>query len=114
MDLKSDYFFINTGTDDSAIKGGSIRRTASLDTVYLKGLFPRDGVFWHRDRATQTEISTSLDSLQAIASANEAVEDRLARLTIRQRRRSCSRGEANNMDIGSQTGSCKSFFLIFK
>lgn len=39
----------------------SIRRTASLDTIYLKGHWPRDGFHWHMgtlqiDKATQVPI----------------------------------------------------------
>ncbi|XP_060529246.1 protein FAM117B-like isoform X2 [Cylas formicarius] len=38
----------------------SIRRTASLDTIYLKGQWPRDNFYWHTgtlqiDKATQTD-----------------------------------------------------------
>lgn len=71
---------------------GLIRRTASLDAIYLRGLFPRESLFWHRDRATQTERASSLDSLQAVGAA-EGVTDRVAKLTVRPRRASCSRDD---------------------
>jgi hypothetical protein len=71
-------------------RGATIRRTASLDAIYLKGLFPKESVFWHRDRATQTDRSNSLDSLQTLA-ASETLEERVSKLTLNPRRRSCSR-----------------------
>lgn len=42
----------------SSPESTGIRRTASLDTVYLKGQWPRDGPYWfsdilQKDKATQ-------------------------------------------------------------
>lgn len=44
------------GSEDTAI-----RRTASLDTIYLKGHWPRDSFYWYAgslqvDKATQVKL----------------------------------------------------------
>lgn len=91
-------------------QGLTIRRTASLDAIYLKGIFPRETVFWHRDRATQTERANSLDSLQAVG-VNENVDERMAKLTIRSRRRSC--GKDDKPEIGPHVRNRELIFLFY-
>lgn len=101
-----DQFIQRIISDDSPkvqMRGSFIRRTASLDAIYLKGLFPRETLFLERDRATQTDKSSSLDSLQTLG-----VEEKIVKLSLRQRRRSCSRDPIADSIPGK---SCKFFFL---
>ncbi|KAJ8985035.1 hypothetical protein NQ317_016946 [Molorchus minor] len=71
----------------------SMRRTASLDTIYLKGHWPRENLFWHWhtgtlqiDKATQTDELDWSDSWK-VHSISET-DDKLDK-HIRQKIRAC-------------------------
>ncbi|XP_018320298.1 glucocorticoid-induced transcript 1 protein isoform X2 [Agrilus planipennis] len=66
-----------------------IRRTASLDTIYLKGQWPRDMLYWQHnflqvDKATQTDEADLLDARKMHVIAENS-EDKLEKVIIRQR-----------------------------
>lgn len=48
--------------NDANGPGNHMRRTASLDTIYLKGHWPKDNFYWHTgtlqiDKATQVILN---------------------------------------------------------
>lgn len=67
--------------------GSTMRRTASLDTIYLKGQWPRE-TYWHTtnlqiDKATQTDEADWLE-VRKIHSIAE-IDDKIDKMTIRQK-----------------------------
>ncbi|XP_018565556.1 protein FAM117B isoform X2 [Anoplophora glabripennis] len=86
--------------------GTIIRRTASLDTIYLKGQWPRDSFYWHTgilqiDKATQTDESDWLDP-RKIHSISET-EDKIEKLTIRQKPRGTKETNGKHLSSGDNT-----------
>ncbi|KAB0798823.1 hypothetical protein PPYR_06703 [Photinus pyralis] len=69
--------------------GSEIRRTASLDTIYLKGQWPRDSFYLYGNilqvnKATQTD-DTDLSDSRKIHSIIEGNDEKLEKVIIRQR-----------------------------
>nr|CAH7750161.1 unnamed protein product [Callosobruchus chinensis] len=87
-----------------------IRRTASLDTIYLKGQWPRDVFYWNTgmlqiDKATQTDDADWMDS-RKIHSISE-LEDTVDKLDSRQTLKG-SKEPGNRCSPGENTLSCSS------
>ncbi|CAH0554868.1 unnamed protein product [Brassicogethes aeneus] len=90
---------------------GKIRRTASLDTIYLKGHWPRDHFFWHTgtlqiNKSTQTEDSDYIESrkIQCISESGDKVEKVMAWQKIKGNREPLSRhGSPDTLNTSSQT-----------
>lgn len=81
--------------------GGPMRRTASMDAIYLKGHWPKDGFHWnmgtlHVNEATQTDESC-LSDLRQIHCISE-LADRSERPSLRSKAR-------NTKDVGARHGS---------
>ncbi|KAJ8943474.1 hypothetical protein NQ318_006327 [Aromia moschata] len=98
-------------------ESGSIRRTASLDTIYLKGHWPRDNFYWHTgilqiDKATQTDESDWLDP-RKIHSICES-EDKIEKLTIRQKIRGTKESNGKHNSSGDNTLSTSILSPVFK
>ncbi|KAJ8917724.1 hypothetical protein NQ315_005173 [Exocentrus adspersus] len=86
-------------------EGTLIRRTASLDTIYLKGQWPRDSFYWHTgtlqlDKATQTDESDWLDP-RKIHSISE--NDKIEKLTIRPKPRGTKETNGKHNLLGDNT-----------
>ncbi|CAG9815646.1 unnamed protein product [Phaedon cochleariae] len=98
---------------------GSIRRTASLDTIYLKGHWPRDLFYWHLgtlqiDKATQTDESDNLDEVivQSISENSEKLEKLPIRPVIRGSKDSGGRhGSPGENTLNSSSQTLASFIL---
>ncbi|KAF5272172.1 hypothetical protein FQA39_LY01254 [Lamprigera yunnana] len=91
---------------DCAGLGSEIRRTASLDTIYLKGQWPRDNLYLYGNilqvnKATQTDESDILDS-RKIHSIVEGIDEKLEKIIIRQRLQ--RNNKESNGKHGNNTG----------
>ncbi|XP_072387494.1 protein FAM117B-like isoform X1 [Diabrotica undecimpunctata] len=82
--------------------GSSIRRTASLDTIYLQGQWPKEGYYYghmgtlHVDKAVQTDDSDLSDS--RIVQCSSETDDKPEKPTIRSK-------IWNTKDLGIRHGS---------
>lgn len=102
------------GKFDDAI-GSVIRRTASLDTIYLKGQWPRDSFYLHTsflqvDKATQTEDSDILD-LRKVHNFMDSADEKLEKMMIRQRLQRNNNKDTTNKLLTSPYAMCGSQIL---
>ncbi|KAF2882605.1 hypothetical protein ILUMI_23573 [Ignelater luminosus] len=91
--------------------GNVIRRTASLDTIYLKGQWPRDSFYLHAsilqvDKATQTDDADIIDP-RKIHSIIESSDEKLEKVLIRQRLQ-----QRNNKDSNGKLLSSSPYSLV--
>ncbi|CAH2001116.1 unnamed protein product [Acanthoscelides obtectus] len=89
-----------------------IRRTASLDTIYLKGQWPRDIFYWNIgmlqiDKATQTDDADWVDlrKIHSISELEDTVDKLDSRQTIKGTKDSARRSSPseNTLSSSSQT-----------
>ncbi|GLV35926.1 Ribosomal protein L27 [Carabus blaptoides fortunei] len=84
--------------------GSVIRRTASLDTIYLKGQWPRDNFYMHSgllqvDKATQTEDANSVLKVHRLTSdTTSSTDDKLEKLFRQRLQRSTKDGSTSGRE----------------
>lgn len=94
---------LNTCTVNS---GSVIRRTASLDTIYLKGQWPRDNFYLHSgllqiDKATQTEDPGSVLKVHRLTTESNSTavtDDKLEKLFRQRLQRSAKDGTGSGRE----------------
>lgn len=116
------FFLVKSKTLGSVISESNnvIRRTASLDTIYLKGQWPRE-TYWQMsnlqiDKSTQTDENDWVDSrkIHSIAEIDDKIDKmtvrhKLARSNITQQsgRHVISPGGDHTLSASSQTNTCE-------
>lgn len=88
--------------------GSAIRRTASLDTIYLKGQWPRDNFYFHTgilqiDKATQTDDYDLMDSRRIHSIAEN--DDKLEKMIIKQKLQRSNNQQSSASRTGSSPGN---------